>query len=199
MSRTTTQFDHASFLLAFEGKEAILESYLDSIPSAGVTIARPVVTAAAFSDHLDLCPPEEYRVLSSGLVESWEMASDDGHEQMLAALRHVNGITPSILALPAECLALHILSTRRDLFETALSLDEIRKCDALHLFKPRRPVSLVDDLNAATNAFRGEIASRCGEKFGSRRILMRRFESTDMFTIGFYFEKAPLSCSSCSK
>ncbi len=191
MSRNSHQFDHDAYLQALAGYEEILEEYLNSIPAAGVTVQRPVTSSAAFSAHLGTCPPEEYRVLTSGLVESWEMASDEGHEQMLAALRHVDGITPSILAMPSECLALYILSSRRDLFETALSLDEIRRCDALHMFKPRRSVSLVADLNAATNAFRGEIAARCGEKFGSRRILMRRFEDAEIFTIGFYFEKAP--------
>lgn len=191
MSRNTSQFDHEAFLQPFEGREKILEEYLDSIPSASISIARPVASAGDFASHLGICPAEEYRVLTSGLVESWEMASDDGHEQMLAALRQVGAITPTIQSLPGECLALHILSTRRDLFETALSLDEIRKCDALYMFKPRRAVRLVGDLNTATNAFRSEIAAKCGQKFGSRRILMRRFEDPDMFTIGFYFEKAP--------
>jgi len=191
MSRNSHQFDHEAYLHAFEWHEEILEQYLDSIPAAGVTIPRPVTSSAAFSTHLGICPPEEYRVLTSGMVEAWEMSSQEGHDQILAAMRLANLCTPYILNLTAECLALHVLSRRRDLFETALSLDEVRKCDALQMFKPRRPVALVGDLNVATNAFRSLIASSCGTRFGSRRILLRRFEGTDMFTIGFYFEKSP--------
>lgn len=191
MSRNSNQFDHETFLHAFEGREELLEEYLNSIPAAGVSIARPVASTAVFSAHLGLCPSDEYRVLTAGMVEAWEMASDDGHDQMLAAMRQAGLCTPFVLSLTAECLALHILSTRRDLFETALSLDEVRKCDALQMFKPRNPVALVQDLNAATNGFRSLIASSCGTRFGSRRILLRRFEDPNMFTIGFYFEKSP--------
>jgi hypothetical protein len=191
MSRNSNQFDHEAFLHAFEGHEEILEEYLHSIPSAGVTVPRPVTSSVAFSSHLGLCPHEEYRVLTSGMVEAWEMASQDGHDQILAALRAAGLCAPYHLGLTSECLALHVLSTRRDLFETALSLDEVRKCDALQMFKPSRPVAMLGDLNAATNAFRALIAASCGTRFGSRRILLRRFEDTEMFTIGFYFEKSP--------
>lgn len=191
MSRNPNQFDHEAFLHAFECHEEILEEYLHSIPSAGVTMPRPVTSSVAFSSHLGLCPPEEYRVLTSGMVEAWEMASQEGHDQILAALRAAGLCRPYHLGLTSECLALHILSSRRDLFETALSLDEVRKCDALQMFKPSRSVELVGDLNAATNAFRALIAASCGTRFGSRRILLRRFEDTEMFTIGFYCEKSP--------
>jgi hypothetical protein len=191
MSRSSHPFDHEEFLQPFRGREEFLEEYFDSIPPANLTIPRPIKCAKDFVDHLGLCPPEEYRKLISGLVEAWEMTTDEGHEQLLAALRQVGTTEQQVLSLPAECLALHVLSTRRDLFETALSLDQIRKCDALQLFKPRNPVKLVDDLNAATNAFRTEIAGSCGDRFGSRRILMRPFGDDSMFTIGFYFEKAP--------
>lgn len=191
MPRNSNQFDHESYLHAFEWHEEILEEYLNSIPAAGVSIARPVTSSTAFSAHLGLCSQDEYRVLTSGMVEAWEMTSEEGHDQMLAAMRQAGLCAPYVLSLTAECLALHVLSTRRDLFETALSLDEVRKCESLQMFKPCRPVALVSDLNSATNAFRGLIASNCDTRFGSRRILLRRFEGTDMFTIGFYFEKSP--------
>jgi hypothetical protein len=191
MSRNSSIFDHHAFLQSFTGREQFLEEYLNSIPRAGITITRPVTDAGAFSTHLDLCPQEEYRALTSGMVECWEMASGEGHDQLLAALQQADMNDPMLVILPAECLALHLLSTRRDLFETALSLDEVRKCESLQMFKPQRAVSLVQDLNAATNAFRTEMATSCGERFGSRRILLRRFEGTDLFTIGFYFEKSP--------
>ncbi len=184
-------FDHHAFLQSFSGREQFLEEYLDSIPPAGITITRPATDAGAFSNHLGLCPQEEYRALTAGMVECWEMASGEGHDQLLAALQHAGMNDPLLVTLPAECLALHLLSTRRDLFETALSLDEVRKCESLQMFKPQRAVSLVQDLNAATNAFRTEMATSCGERFGSRRILLRRFEGSDLFTIGFYFEKSP--------
>jgi hypothetical protein len=125
------------------------------------------------------------------MVEAWEMASPEGHDQILAALRAAGISTPYHLNLTSECLALHVLATRRDLFETALSLDEVRKCDSLQMFKPCRAVALADDLNTATNTFRTLIAASCGSKFGSRRILLRRFEGNEMFSIGFYFEKSP--------
>ena len=191
MSRNSNHFDHEAFLHTFAGHEEILEEYLHSIPAAGLTVPRPVVSEAAFTAHLGTCPPEEYRVLTSGMVEAWEMTSPEGHDQILAALRAENLCSPYHLNLTSECLALHVLSTRRDLFETALSLDEVRKCDSLQMFKPCRPVALVNDFNTATNTFRTLIAASCGSKFGSRRILLRRFEDTEMFTIGFYFEKSP--------
>lgn len=191
MSRNASMFDHRAFLQSFTGREEFLEEYLDSIPRAGITITRPVRNAGTFSTHLDLCPPEEYRALISGMVESWEMASGEGHDQLLTAIQQEGINDPRLVTIPAECLALHLLSTRRDLFETALSLDEVRKCESLQMFKAQRAVSLVLDLNAATNAFRTQMAASCGERFGSRRILLRRFEGTDLFTIGFYFEKAP--------
>jgi hypothetical protein len=191
MSRNSNHFDHEAFLQTFAGHEEILEEYLQSIPAAGLTLPRPVVSAAAFATHLGTCPPEEYRVLTSGMVEAWEMTSPEGHDQILAALRAAGLSTPYNLNLTSECLALHVLSNRRDLFETALSLDEVRKCDSLQMFKPCRPVTLVSDLNTATNTFRTLIAASCGSKFGSRRVLLRRFENTELFTIGFYFEKSP--------
>lgn len=191
MNRSSHFFDPQAFLHPFHGREEILELYLSSIPAAGLTIQRPVVSAHDFGSHLEICPSEERRILRSGLIEAWEMACDEGHEQLLAVLRLAGRNDPALLELPAECLALKVMTGDRELFESAISLDQMRKCDALELFKPREPVHLVQDINAATNRFRGEIAARCGEKYGSRRILLRRFEDSEVFTIGFYFEKAP--------
>jgi hypothetical protein len=191
MNSSSHFFDPQAFLHPFDGREEILELYLNSIPAAGLTIQCPVVSAKDFGNHLEICPSEERRILRSGLIEAWEMACDEGHEQLLSVLRLAGRNDPELLMLPAECLALKIMSGDRELFESALSLDQMRKCDALELFKPRGPVCLVEDINAATNRFRGEIAARCGEKYGSRRILLRRFEDSEVFTIGFYFEKAP--------
>lgn len=191
MNRNAPHFDLEAILQPFDGRESILEDYLNSIPAIAITIARPVKSISDFSSHLGTCAPDEHRFLVSGLKEAWEMSSEEGHEQLLAILRHAGRCQPELLALPAECLALKTLSNERELFESALSLDAVRKCDALELFKPNGQASLAADLNAATNHFRGEIAARCGEKYGSRRILLRRFEGPDVFTLGFYFEKPP--------
>ncbi len=189
--QTSHNFDPEAFLQPFEGREHLLEEYLDSLPPAGLTVTRPVASAESFKNHLEICPSVERRVLVTGMVEAWEMASDDGHEQLLAALRANGGSNGNHTELPAECLALHLLSTDRDVFESALSLDEMRKCEALELFKPQSPVQLVGDLAAAKNHFRSEMAARCGEKYGSQRILMRQFGESDILSVGFYFERPP--------
>lgn len=191
MSTNTAFFEVSAFLLPFEGREHILERYLDGIPANLVTLARPVTSTAAFLEHLGVCSQDEYRVLASGLIEAWGMSSDENHEGLLSVLRLAGETNAERLALPAECLALDLLATNRELFESAITFDQVKKCDALELFKPAHPVTLVADLDAAMNRFRSEIAARCHEKYGSRRILLRRFASSPVFMVGFFFEKSP--------
>jgi hypothetical protein len=191
MNQHTSFFEASAFLLPFEGREHILELYLDGIPPSLLTVPRPVTSAAAFLEHLNLCSQDEYRVLASGLIEAWGMSSDENHEGLLSVLRLAGETDPERLALPAECLALDLLATNRELFESAITFDQVKKCDALELFKPAHPVTLVADLDAAMNRFRSEIAARCHEKYGSRRILLRRFATSPVFMVGFFFEKSP--------
>ena len=189
--QSSHQFDPDAFLQPFEGREEMIEAYLDTLPAGSLTIPRPVSNVLHFRNHLETCSPGERKVLTPGLIEAWEMSSDEGHEQLMALLRTNGGCDASHTSLPAECLALHLLSTNRELFECALTLDQVRRCDALEMFKPNGSVQLVSDLDASTLRFRDEIAARCGEKFGSRRVLVKRFGDPNVFTLGFYFEKLP--------
>ncbi|MCF7789460.1 MAG: hypothetical protein K9N47_25280 [Prosthecobacter sp.] len=191
MNRSSQQFDPESFLQPFEGREYLLQEYIDSIPPTAVSIGQHTVTAASLMNHLELCPQEEYRVITSGFVEAWELCSDEAHENLLAICRLEGICTPQIRSLPAECLALHLLTTNRGVFEAAISMDEVKKSDSLTLFKPTIPVHLAPDLNIATNNFRTHMAASCGEKYGSRRVLLKRFDKDGILTVGFYFEKSP--------
>ena len=171
MSRASTFFEPEAFLHPFEGREDILERYLDSLPAGRLSVPRPVGSASDFLSHLNLCPAEESRVITSGLIEAWELSSsDENHEHLLNVLRLAGELDDYRRGLPAECLALELLTTNRELFESAITLDEVKKCDALELFRPRRPVSLVGNLDMAMNHFRSEIAARCQEKYGSSRV-----------------------------
>jgi hypothetical protein len=191
MNQHTSFFEASAFLLPFEGREHILELYLDGIPPSLLTVPRPVASATAFLEHLNLCSQDEYRVLASGLIEAWGMSSEENHEGLLSVLRLAGDADLERLNLPAECLALDLLATNRELFESAITFDQVKKCDALELFKPAHPVTLVADLDAAMNRFRFEIAARCHQKYGSRRILLRRFATSPVFMVGFFFEKSP--------
>jgi len=191
MSNTSSFFDPAAFLLAFNGREELLDHYLDSIPAVGITIQRPVTSVPNFVTHLLQCAPPERRILTSGLMEADGHVSHTGHERMLSALRAAEIPTEELRNLPAACLALWILINARDLFDTALSAGETGKSVTLAMFLPNAPVSLVADRNDAMNKFRGKMADLCGEKYGSDRILLRRFEDPDSVVIGLYFEKSP--------
>jgi hypothetical protein len=186
-------FDPYSFLLPFEGRENLIEAYLDSLPANQLTVPRPIKSAADFFRHLQACAEHEQRTITAGMLEAWEMTSDEMHERMLAALRRTGTCTDSHKQLPAECLALHVLTTSRSLFESVVTLDQFSKCDALEMFMPKHQVSLVSNLDAAALRFRAEVSKRCYEKFGSPRVLVRHFDSADVLTIGFYSEKLPKS------
>lgn len=186
-------FDPYSFLLPFEGRENLIEAYLDSLPANQLTVPRPISSAMQLFQHLQSCPDHERKAIEAGMLEAWELTSEDMHERLLAALRKNGGCAETHKELPAECLALHILTTRRSVFESVLTLDQFTKCDALELFTPSSQVALVSDLDAAAQQFRNDVSARCHEKFGSPRVLVRHFESADVLTIGFYSEKPPKS------
>jgi hypothetical protein len=191
MSHQSSFFNPEAFLLPFTGREEILDAYVNSLPAALVSLGRPVTSATAFLAHLQLCPANESRVLIAGMKEAWEMCSDESHERLLNVLQLAGQIDGYCGSLPAECLALHLLVSNRAAFESAITLDEVKKCDALELFKPCRQVALVHDLDAAMNHFRSEMAARCQEKYGSSRILLRRFNEAPVLRVGFFFEKPP--------
>lgn len=191
MSNNSTFFDPSAFLLAFNGREELLEQYLNSIPAADISIQRPVMAVTDFATHIAQCPPRERLILTSGLMEADGLVSHRGHERMLSVLRAAGRSVEESRNLPTECLALWILIHARDLFDSALSTDQFGKSGTLAVFQLRASLLLTSDRNAAMNRFRGEMAARCGEKYGSSRILLRRLEDRDTVVVGFYFEKFP--------
>ena len=191
MSNTSSLFDPAAYLLAFHGREELLDHYLDSIPRADLTIQRPVRSVADFVTHLSQCDPPERHILTLGLREADGLVSNNGHERMLSVLRVANKCAQTLLEMPAECLALWILINARELFDSALSAGELGKCETMYMFQPNTPVSLVPDNNLSSNRFQVEMAASCGERFGTSRILLGGFDDSDSVIIGFYFEKFP--------
>ena len=191
MNRNHHQFDPEAFLLPFDGREEILHAYLASLPQRHLSVVRPIPSARALIEHLNACAPEEHRSSVAGMQESFELCSDEGHERLLQVCRMKGISSPTLLSLPVECLALHILTDNREVFEAAVSFDAVMSSESLELFKPVRAVNLVARVQSAVNHFRAEIASSCGDKYGSRRVLLKHFDTADFLTLGFYFEKQP--------
>lgn len=191
MHRNHSPFHVEAFLLAFSGREGILDSYLDGLPQEHLTVSRPLPSADALREHLGLCAPEENRIIIFGMTEAFELCTHEGHERMLQACE-LEGLTDQELReMPCECLALHLLTEHRRVWESAVSLDQAMSSDALELFKPQGAVALVRNLSARVGHFRSEIARTCGEKYGSRRILLSHYDSEETFLVGFFFEKLP--------
>lgn len=191
MNRTHAAFDPEAFLMAFKGRHDLLEAYLDTIPSKMLTLKRPLQSWEALRDHIAACSSDELRPILSGFREAYELCTEEGHEQLLQVCRLAGRGSADILELPAECLAVKILTEDRELFESALSLDHVMSSDALELFKPEKPLRLVKNIKAGVSHFRAEMAQLCGSKYGSQRILLKHFHHGDTLTVGFYFEKAP--------
>jgi len=191
MSKIHAAFDIDAFLIAFEGREHILEAYLQSLPSSMVSLKFQLASWEQLRDHIHVCPGDEQRGILSGFQEAFELCSDEGHERLLQACRMAGKVQPEFLELPSECLALRVLVEDRSVFEGALSLAEMTVSDALELFKPEKPVALVANLSAAVGHFRAKMAALCGSKYGSPRILLKHFLDGDKLTIGFFFEKPP--------
>lgn len=191
MHRNHITFHVGAYLLAFSGREAILETYLDGLPEEHLTIHRPIASAETLRDHLGICSPEESRTIIFGMTEAFELCTDEGHERMVQAC-DVAGLTRADLrTMPRECLALLLLAEHRTVFESAVSLDQAMSSDSLELFKPQGPVSLVRNLASRVGHFRSAVARTCGDKYGSRRILLNHFDSNETFMVGFFFEKLP--------
>lgn len=191
MNRNQAAFDTEAFLIAFEGREGILDAYLATLPASMVSLKTPLASWEQLRDHLLLCSSDEQRGIASGFQESFELCTDEGHERLLQACRMVGSVPAELLELPCECLALKILTEDRSLFEGALSLSEMMVSDSLELFKPEKPVALASNISAAVGHFRSKMAVLCGSKYGSRRILLKHFQDGDKLTVGFFFEKTP--------
>lgn len=192
MNRSNPTFDVDAFLIAFEDREYILDSYLAGLPSSITSAKMPVSSWEQLRDHLDMCPGEERRSILSGFQEAFELCHDEGHERLLQAWQlNAKTVAKDILLLPRECLALRTLTEDRSIFEAALSMTAMTVNDGLELFKPQRPVVLAADVSTAVGHFRSTMAALCDNKYGSRRILLKHFREGTTLTVGFYFEKAP--------
>lgn len=191
MNRNHLAFDPEAFLMSFSAREEILDAYLDTLPARALTLNRPIQSWEALNAHLRACSPEEFRIVASGFREAFELCSDEGHERLIQVCSLTGKSTPELLALPAECLSLKVLTEDRDIFESALSLDQVMSSDSLELFKPQATVALTSDIKRGVAHFRSEIALLCGSKYGSQRVLLKHFVTPDTLTVGFYFEKRP--------
>ena len=191
MNKAHAGFDPEAFLMPFKDRHEILEAYLDTVPKKMLSLDRPLLSWEVLRDHLLHCPPDESRSILAGFREAYELCSDDGHVQLLKACQKEGGFPRDILDLPVECLAIMVLTDNRELFETALSLNQVMSSDALELFKPEKKVTLVGNISLGMGHFRAEMAILYGSNYGSERILMKHFHEGNTLTVGFYFEKSP--------
>jgi hypothetical protein len=140
------------FLDKFQGQEAILVAYTKSW-GTGLDIGAAGLDITEFKQFLLTGTGSMKNEFMEGLYRAYDLATDRGYEDLIAACRDLKYSPDPSGRLPVECLSLKVRTENEAAFNRAYERCRLRKADRFTVFRgqPRR---IIEDTATATERLR---------------------------------------------
>jgi hypothetical protein len=175
-------FNWDRFLDKFQGQEAILVAYTKSW-GPGLDVGAAGIDIAEFKQFLLTGTGSSKNEFVEGLYRAYDLATDQGYEDLIAACRDLNYCPDPSGRLPMECLSLKVRTENEAAFNLAYDRCAPQKAERFTVF-PGQPGPVNDDAATTTE--------RLQERFRpvhSRQLL----DSTKEFVVTEPISKSGLS------
>lgn len=186
MKRACAVFQIDRFLRVFDGREALLQSYLRRFEGAEPQ-GEGGFTIEAVVEHLKTDFPSRSAVVA-GLMQAADLTTEGGHDLLVNLCEREDYQPADLHALPHECLSLKILTERRAIFDHARDLQTISTAERLALFRGDGTVEpLAPD--EALDEFTDLVREHCLRKLGSEKVIVRHHVEDGVTAVVVYYEK----------
>ncbi|MCL5884372.1 MAG: hypothetical protein M1377_03330 [Deltaproteobacteria bacterium] len=180
-------FNADRFLDKFQGKEPILRGYVGmwegrlELDIANMDIPR-------FKEFLVNGEGDGKGELLDGLYRAYDLCTERGHEDLLAACRAWGKDPDPGEELPVECLSLKIRTEDEDAFSFAYDRNTLWRAESFSLFRGKEPKGITD-VPAAASRFQEKLAVVFKEDKNSDRVLVRQYREGPYTNFIVYHEK----------
>lgn len=180
-------FNADRFVDKFKGMESILRGYVAmwegrlELDIANLDIPR-------FKEFLVKGEGEGKGELLEGLYRAYDLCTERGHEDLLAACRGWGNDPDPEGKLPVECLSLKVRTEDEDAFNLAYDRNTLWRAESFSLFRGKEPKDIAD-VPAAASRFQEKLAEVFKEDKNSDRVLVRQYREGSYTNFIVYHEK----------
>jgi len=180
-------FNADRFLDKFQGNESILRGYV-GIWNGRLDLDISNLDIPKFKEFLANGDGDGKDELLEGLYRAYDLCSERGHEDLLAAGRDWGYDPDPEDKLPVECLSLKVRTEKEDTFNLAYDRNTVWRAERFSLFRGKE-TRAITDIPAAAQLFQEKLVEVFKEDKNSERVLVRHYSEGDYTNVIVYHEK----------
>lgn len=180
-------FNGDRFLDKFQGQEAILAAYVRSW-GTGLNIDAAGLDVAQFKQFLLTGTGSMKNEFMEGLYRAYDLATDRGYEDLVAACRDLKYTPDPSGRLPVECLSLKVRTENEAAFNLAYDRCALQKAERFTVFRGQ-PGRRIEDAAAATERLQERLAAMFKDDKNTDRVLVRHYQEGSYTNFIVYHEK----------
>jgi len=180
-------FNADRFLDKFQGQEALLRAYAE-LWADGLDVDAGSLDVPSFKEFLVEGDGSRKDEFLEGLYRAWDLCSERGHEDLLAACRDVGYEPDPEGKLPVECLSLKVRTENEEAFNLAYDRNAMQKAERFSVFQGQ-PGRRIEDLEAAVSRLRAKLEEEFEGHKRSDRVLVRCYREGAYTNFVIYHEK----------
>jgi hypothetical protein len=180
-------FNADRFLDKFQGREPLIRGYV-GMWDGRLEVEPSTLDVPRFKEFLINGDGDGKDELLEGLYRAYDLCTDRGHEDLVAACRDFD-FDPDLKGeLPVECLSLKVRVENEDAFNLAYDRNTLWRAERFSLFRGRE-VKAIPNVAAAASRFQKKLAEVFKEDKKSDRVLVRQYQEGPYTNFIVYHEK----------
>jgi len=180
-------FNADRFLDKFQAREAILRNYVE-LWHGKLELNTATLDVPRFKDFLVEGYSDSKNESLEGLYRAYDLCSERGHEDLVAACRDLGYAPDPDGILPVECLSLKVRTENEDAFNLAYDRYTLWQAERFSIYRGREARAIID-LTASARRFEMKLAEIFKEDKSSDRVLVRQYQEGPYANFIIYHEK----------
>jgi hypothetical protein len=180
-------FNADRFLDKFQGQEDILRSFV-SLWDGRLGLDVASLDVPLFKDFLVNGDGDGKDDLLEGLYQAYDLCTERGHEDLVAACSDYGYKPDGNGELPVECLSLKVRTENDDAFTLAYDRHTLWRAERFTIFRGKSAAAIID-INDASTAFQAKLAEAFKDHKNSDRVLIRHYQEGAYTNFIIYHEK----------
>jgi hypothetical protein len=187
LARKHRTFNADRFLDKFQGHEPLLRGYV-GIWNGRLELDESGLDVPTFKEFLVNGDGDGKDELLEGLYRAYDLCSERGHEDLVAACGDCDYDPDPEVELPVECLSLKVLTENEEAFNLAYDRYTLWHAERFSIFQGEEARE-IDDAEASAASLQQRLAEVFKEDKNSDRVLVRQYREGPYTNFIVYHEK----------
>ena len=184
--RSYRTFNADRFLDKFQGQESLLRAYA-ALWDGRLVSPAATLDVPGFREMLSRSGAAQNELLEE-FYRAYDLCTERGHEDLLAACRDVGYAPDPAGQLPVECLSLKVRTENEEAFNLAYDRYALSLAERFAIYRGKEP-RCIGDIAAAAAQLQDRLAQRFKKDKHSDRVLLRYYEEGPWTHLVVYHEK----------